>query len=107
MKFYRYRTVRSETNVFIDLDIYNLHKETPKGYWIGYGSLLEGQLRSNSIWIPKVSRKRFAYPTKEEALHNYIKRCEKRTAILRTQLNDMDKVARLIEKEKNKLIDGE
>ena len=100
MKFYRYKTVRSETNVFIDLEIYNLHKETPKGYWIGYGSLLDGQLRSQSQWVSKTAKKRYAYPTRAEALHNYIKRCEHRLAILKSQIYDTEKVIKLIEKEK-------
>ena len=76
--------------VFIE---YNLYKETNKGYWIGFGSFYEGSsLRSNAKWIPKTSKKRFAYPTKEEAINNFIKRTEKRISILSNQL-DSAKIA--------------
>lgn len=102
MEFYRYETVRNDYGPFIRLNKYNLHKETPKGYWIGYGSLREGQLRSHSKWVSKTGKKRYAYPTREEALVNYIKRCEIRTAILSTQLSDMHHILRMIEKEKEK-----
>ena len=39
-------------------------------------------------WVSKTSRKRFAYPTKEEALENYIKRTEKRLKILEWQVEE-------------------
>lgn len=100
MKFYRY-----EARVYAELDRdgefippriripkielmeFNLHKETPKGYWIGYGNFYFG-LRSHSRWVSKTSRKRYAYPTKEEALDSYIKRTERRIKILKTQLEE-------------------
>lgn len=69
-------------NPKVQLRTYNLFKETPKGYWIGYGSLNEGKLRSQGHWISKTSKKRFAYPTKKEALENFIKRNERQIKIL-------------------------
>jgi len=45
----------------------------------------EGNLRSNGIWISKNSKKRYAYPTKKEALENFIKRNERRIEILKYQ----------------------
>ena len=61
-----------------------MFKETPKGYWIGYGSL--GQHKYNwQKWVSKTSKKRFAYPTEKEALTNFIKRTEKRLKILKRQ----------------------
>lgn len=69
-------------NPKLTLYTYNLHKETPKGYWIGYGLHCPDNLRSNSIWVSKTAKKRYAYPTKEEALNNYIKRTEIRLKIL-------------------------
>lgn len=65
---------------------YELHKETPKGYWIGHGFYAPENLRSNSRWVSKTGKKRYAYPTKEEALSNYIKRTERRIKILKRQL---------------------
>lgn len=42
--------------------------ETKCGYWIVYKHYTAGKKR----WISKTSVKRFAYPTKKEALVNYI-----------------------------------
>lgn len=98
MKFYRYEAVQyaeldhdgeyvspSFPNPTIVLREYNLHKETPKGYWIGWGHSDYG-LQSHSRWVSKTARKRFAYPTKEQALLNYVKRTERRVGILKAQL---------------------
>lgn len=102
MKFYRY-----EARVYAELDIdgdfvsptlripkmvlttLNLHKETPKGYWIGYGHPDNG-LQGHSTWVSKTAVKRYAYPTKEEAMTNYIKRTERRIKILKSQLSECE-----------------
>jgi len=73
----------------IVLTTLNLHKETPKGYWIGYGHPDNG-LHGHSRWVSKTAKKRYAYPTKEEALTNYIKRTEKRIKILKSQLQECE-----------------
>lgn len=73
----------------IVLTKYNLHKETPKGYWIGWGHPDNG-LQSHSRWVSKTAKKRHAYPTKEEALTNYIKRTERRIGILKSQLQECE-----------------
>lgn len=103
MEFYRYTAHNSQPygydvngeivfnnialpNVTLQINVYNLHKETPKGYWIGYGECKEGKLRGKSTWVSKTSKKRYAYPTKELALNNFIKRSEYRVKILRKQL---------------------
>ena len=83
------------------LHTYNLHKETPKGYWIGSGFYAPDMLRGYSRWVSKTALKRYAYPTKEEALNNYIKRTEKRIKILKTHLWDCEyglKLAKTLEK---------
>ena len=99
MQFYRYEAVSYADidhdgefvsprypNPKIELRTYNLHKETPKGYWIGYGYYRPDMLRGNSRWVSKTGLKRYAYPTKKEAMWNYIKRTEKRVKILKAQL---------------------
>ncbi len=99
MKFYRYEQVISVSMGDNDyggsivypysrlvLREYNLYKETPKGYWIGYGFI--GEWKSEASWVSKTSKKRFAYPTKEEALINYIKRTERRKSILQKQIGN-------------------
>ena len=103
MKFYRY-----EAHVFAELDTfgdfvspkypipkivlyeYNLHKETPKGYWIGYGHPDNGYIRGVSRWVSKSSKRRYAYPTKKEALINFIKRTERRVRILKAGLDQSE-----------------
>lgn len=97
--FYRYEAVtyavigidgELESSVIpnprIELRIFNLHKETSKGYWIGHGLHCPDNLRANSRWVSKTAKKRYAYPTKEEAMNNYIKRTESRIKILNKQL---------------------
>ncbi len=85
-KFYRYETINYTNGKMLQLIELNMHKETKKGFWIGYGSLEEGNLRSQSIWVSKTSVKRYAYPTPEEAQKNFIKRNEKRIKILKKQI---------------------
>lgn len=102
MKFYRYEAVVyaeiDHDGEFvsprirmpkIELRTFNLHKETPKGYWIGYGHPDNG-LQSHSRWVSKDGRKRYAYPTKQEAITNYVKRTEKRIKILKSQLQECE-----------------
>lgn len=98
MKFYRYEAVQyavigddgeytssSIPNPKLELREYDLLKETPKGYWIGYGSLSYSKYNWKK-WVSKTSKKKFAYLTAEEALINFIKRTERRIGILDNQL---------------------
>lgn len=102
MKFYRYEAVQYASmnssdgeytnsihpNPTLELREYNLYKETNKGYWIGYGYFgIPDKLRGNAHWVSKTGKKRFAYPTKKEALIGYIKRTERRIKILTYQLD--------------------
>lgn len=72
MIFYRYELIHYAT---IDQEYYgrpipkspvlryielNLHKETPKGYWIGYGTL--NVLHSYSKWVSKNIKKTICIP---------------------------------------------
>jgi hypothetical protein len=98
--FYRYEAVEYASigydgeyespkfpNPKVELREFNLWKETPKGYWIGYGNAnWTGKLKGFGHWVSKTTRKRFAYPTKKEALENFIKRNERRVKILSRQL---------------------
>jgi hypothetical protein len=68
--------------ITLNLIIYDLIKETPKGYWIS-----QWKWFVTKKWVSKTSKKRYAYPTKEEALTNFIKRSEIRAKILKAQLN--------------------
>lgn len=102
MEFYRYvaqqftsindneLSLRFNPNITLSLYTYNLHKETPKGYWIGYGHPDNGYVKGDSFWVSKTAKKRYAYPSKEEALTNYIKRTERRVKILRGQISNAE-----------------
>lgn len=99
-EFYRYYMQVYASNdgwgpstVQIQLMKFYLVKETPKGYWISY----EGGVAylKNDKWVSKTSRKRFAYPTKEEALRAFIMRTERRQLILETQLSDCKRAIHL------------
>jgi hypothetical protein len=97
MKFYRYEIVEYAVmgddgeyvdshfpNPCVELREYDLIGETPKGYWVGY-SMGHGNYIWKK-WVSKTSKKRFAYPTTEEAMTNFILRTEKRINILDWQL---------------------
>lgn len=102
MNFYRYEAVQyvsmsdegdySESllskfpNPILELRVFNLFKETPKGYWIGHGHPNIG-LHDKGKWVSKTSKKRFAYPTRKEALLNYIKRTEKAIKIMKNRID--------------------
>lgn len=105
MKFYRYENFRSGS-YDEELDInssstrpvliqFSLLRETNCGYWIvrGNSNFLDGQKR----WIPKKSKKRYAYPTIDEAKNNYILRCKKRKAILQSQIDHVNQGLSIID----------
>lgn len=81
-KFYRYNGINFyEGRSKVDLDIFFLIKETPKGYWIGNDWL-------EKKWVSGKTRKRFAYPTKKEALNSFIARKKRQIKILDSQLHN-------------------
>lgn len=94
MTFYRYVIVDMGYDYpcpEIRLHKFFLVKETPKGYWIRPSHSLKQR------WISKTSKKRYAYPTKEEAAVNLKKRTEIYVGILERKLanakialNDLD-----------------
>jgi len=91
-EFYRYEDDQSRQRN-IDLITMYLDKETPCGYWITkdhpdneYQFLHRGEKRR---WVSKTTRKRFAYPTKEQAMYNYIKRKERHALILSARLDEV------------------
>lgn len=66
--------------------IYSAVRETPKGYWII--NTENSYFGEKQRWIPKQSRRRYAYPTRKEALESFIKRQEERIRILGIQIGD-------------------
>lgn len=77
---YRYdRNIYSEEfDARLILRSFPVIKETEKGFWIlVYGS---------KKWTPNDTKKRYAYPTKEEAYINFQKRTERCIKILSARL---------------------
>lgn len=100
MKLYRYTKWCSDetlldwnqkSNVKLSLDEYNVIRNTQKGYviWVG----------SKEKWISATGKKRFAYPTKEEALTNFIARTKRSIWIMKHNIE----FAKLALKEAEKL----
>lgn len=58
--------------------------ETPCGYWIT--DLNNGYGRFSKRWVSKTTRKRFAYPTIEEAKNSYIIRKRRQQEYLESLL---------------------
>ena len=69
-------------NYNISLQQYKILSETDKGYWIQ----LHSWDNTKKKWVSKTAKKRFAYPTKEQALLNFKKRTESAVKILTSQL---------------------
>lgn len=78
MKLYRY-------DWDLVLRTYKVIKETPCGYWVEV-DLYDHP--SGKRWTSKHSRKRLAYPTKEEALDSFIARKRKQIEILEDQIHN-------------------
>ena len=63
------------------LQKFNVLRETELGYWFHY--------HGEEKWTSNKAKSRFAYPTKKEALINFIKRKEFYKSILDTRLEEV------------------
>ena len=87
MKLYRYdRGLSWGGRIKIDLSEYSVIKETPCGYWIPRYSTSYYR-DDEKRWVSNCTRKRFAYPTKEEALKSFVARKNRQVKILTAQLD--------------------
>lgn len=75
--------------------VYVVIKETPKGAWIKKISWRDNPM-SRKHFILTSSTKKFAYPTKEDAVNSFIKRKERQIKILSSQLADAENQLELI-----------
>lgn len=103
---YRYTYTLVETSGFgitlpgqvkLVLTTFKTLRETPKGFWIGS--------ELDQIWVSRTSKRRYAYPTKKEALSSLGFRVNSRIKILTKQLDTTKEALRLIEEGKNDLED--
>lgn len=97
MKFYRYYQYSTQGTIRVALSEFVMIKETPKGYWIAYKEINPSEKK----WVSKKARKRFAYPTKEQALQSFICRKNRQISILNNQLAAAAQAKRIA---KNKLL---
>jgi hypothetical protein len=79
MNLYRYYDHWTGTDrVDVYLHSFYVYKETPNGWWINdYGK---------KRWVSKTSRKKFAYPTIEQAKESFKYRKERQMKILDSQI---------------------
>ncbi len=76
---YRYeRGLYDEFHPIIHLEKFPITRETAKGFWI--------IVFTEDVWVSSKARKRYAYPTKEEAFLNFQKRTKRCILILKSQL---------------------
>ncbi len=85
MDFYRYEDGRfNERDIpVVRLVKLELVRETPHGYWI-QESWMEPR------WVSKTARKRYAYPSQEQALHSYIARKTRQAKLLWSQVRSTE-----------------
>lgn len=57
---------------------YDISRRTPCGFWI--------KLLSREIWVKASGKKRFAHPTKEEAIESFKARKHRQIKILQAQM---------------------
>ncbi len=81
MTLYRAEDNFDNSVMFIPYDVIS---ETKCGYWIM--ACKSPDWKDKRHWVSGNSLKRFAYPTREEALTNYIKRKEKYISILKNKI---------------------
>jgi hypothetical protein len=107
MIFYRYEDVvyyggyGAESVKILEKE-FTVVKETPCGYWVTPMIIFyhpDGKIDYKLCkWVSKTSRKRFAYPTKEEAWESFKYRKNRQKQLLTKQLERVNNVLELIEK---------
>ena len=83
MKLYRYEDYLTGYDVYTTVEIreisFDVVSTTPKGYYI--------DVLGDKKWVSKTSRKRYAYPTRKEAMIGLKARKYRQTEILTARLD--------------------
>ena len=97
MKCYRYDDVSYESGPKIILSTFKVIKETPCGWWIiqQWGDWCTPD--EDKRWVSKIARKRYAYPTKEEAMISFTARKTRQLSFLKAQTSYVEEILDLIE----------
>lgn len=96
MKLYRYYALdygEYDLDIRIKVEMYTVDRETPKGYWVRLPYVYKGEK-----WVSNYAKKRFAYPTKREALVSFIARKRRQLLILKYQLEKAEAASLMAKK---------
>ena len=113
-RFYRYQTLAyttegiAQSTVKVVEEKYVGVRETPCGWWIIHYSDYHGKMTKEELkkdpfkkWVGKWAKKRFAYPTKEEAMKNFRLRTEKYVRILTYRIDNAKRSLKIAEGDEN------
>lgn len=95
---YRLRDALYGDGVHVLLEVFEVLKETPQGYWVAseyrprWCSFEELKKSRQAKWVAKNTRIRRCYPTIEEAIASFKCRKESQISRLRSQLEQAEKV---------------
>ncbi len=90
MIFYRYESLNYEYGPKLILKEFKGIKETPCGWWIGTEDVCFTLPEDRKRWVSMSAKKRYAYPTKEEAQVNFKARKIREIGILRARLDSAE-----------------
>lgn len=89
-------------HVRLKLSEFPVVSHTPKGVWLSWGFIDENGQYTKDRWVSNTSRKKFAYPTKEQALESFIARKRRQVLISKVRMiAAQDALYLAIEKLKN------
>lgn len=93
-KLYRWAYFKTYNGIKIYCQTYYVWKETPCGYWIDiFRNNLTGHepsWKNGQRWVSKTGKKRFAYPTKEQAAVAFRLRKKKYLRILKQRVKETE-----------------
>lgn len=95
---YRLHEVLYESGIHIRLELFDVVKETPCGYWVSstlnptWLPVEELRKRGYLNWVSKTSTKRHCYPTMEQAVASFKRRKQVQASKLRFQLKQVEAV---------------
>lgn len=87
---YRFEDQFTENGTRLNKRTFEVIKETPCGYWI---KLFWWD--DDKKWVSKVAKKRFAYPSEQEAMRSFKARKRRQIEILEGQLSNARAALRL------------
>jgi len=89
--------------IHIEFDEFRVTAATPKGVWISHPRVFYSEDLKKEYakwkWVSNTSRKRYAYPTKKEAMNSLLMRKYRHIAILRSKVKDFEIGIRMLERE--------